>query len=70
MLQFSLQGQEYIELNKLLKLMELTQSGGEANAAIVYEQVTVNGQMETQKRKKLRAGDLVKFLGKTIRITA
>ncbi len=70
MLQFSLQGQEYIELNKLLKLMELAQSGGEANAAIVSEQVTVNGQMETQKRKKLRAGDLVKFLGKTIRITA
>ena len=61
---FTLENQEYIELNKLLKLLQLTESGGEANEAIVRARVKVNGVIEIQKRKKLRPGDKVQFAGK------
>jgi ribosome-associated protein len=63
---FTLENQEYIELNKLLKLLQLTESGGEANEAIVKARVKVNGVIEIQKRKKLRPGDKVQFAGKTV----
>ncbi len=63
---FTLENQEYIELNKLLKLLQLTESGGEANEAIVKARVKVNGVIEIQKRKKLRPGDKVQFSGKTV----
>lgn len=59
--EFSLQGQEYIELNKLLKLLRLVASGGEANQVIVNGEVRFNGQVELQKRKKLRLNDRVTF---------
>jgi len=66
--EFELQGQEYIELNKLLKLLQLTETGGEANEVIVSGQVRVNGQREIQKRKKLRAGYKVEYAGLVISI--
>lgn len=66
---FTLKDQEYIELNKLLKLLQLVESGGHANEAITSELVRVNGKTETRKRNKLRPGDKVSFAGKTILIT-
>jgi len=44
-----------------LKFENLVSSGGEANQAIVGGLVRVNGKMETQKRKKIVAGDIVEF---------
>ena len=67
---YSLNGAEYIELNKLLKLLKLVESGGMAKMVIVDELVKVNGQTETQIRKKLRTGDVVKFESVSIEITA
>jgi ribosome-associated protein len=61
MIEFQLNDFEYIELNKLLKLMKLVGSGGEANMMITNEEVKVNGVIETQKRKKLRKGDKIEF---------
>ncbi len=58
---FTLQNQEYIELNKLLKHLHLVDTGGMANDVIVNGEVKVNGAFELQKRKKLRKGDHVKF---------
>ena len=58
---FELINQEYIELNKLLKLMTWVPSGGEANMVITFGMVTWNGHVETQKRKKVRKGDIVRF---------
>jgi len=58
---FHLDGQEYIELNKLLKILRLVGSGGEANAVIEQGYITVNNAVETRKRNKLRAGDVVQF---------
>ena len=58
---FELEGHDFIELNKLLKIMQLVGSGGEAKQFIDEGLVQVNGQTEKQRRKKLRKGDVVKF---------
>ncbi|MFN4256370.1 MAG: RNA-binding S4 domain-containing protein [Saprospiraceae bacterium] len=60
-LEFNLDGHEFIPLNALLKVMRLVNSGGEANWLIVEGKVLFNGQVELQKRKKIRAGDKVEF---------
>jgi len=67
---FELQGREYIELNKLLKLKHLVQTGGEANMCIENAEVIVNGVVETRKRNKLRDGFVVDFRGQQILIKA
>jgi ribosome-associated protein len=56
-------------LNKLLKITGLVGTGGEANTFIVDGEVLVNGAVETQKRKKLRDGDVVQFQGQEVKIT-
>jgi len=66
---FELIDHEYIQLNQLLKLLGLVETGGEANQLITEGVVKVNEVTELQKRKKLRSGDIVTFDGKTIRIT-
>ena len=66
MIEFELSGHEFIPLNKLLKLLNLVQSGGEANQWIEEGEVSVNDAVEKQKRKKLRAGDKVMFHDSTV----
>jgi ribosome-associated protein len=68
MLTFQLDGRDHITLTNLLKIMRLTGSGGEANQFIANGDVLVNGARETQKRKKIRAGDVVDFAGKRIEV--
>ncbi|MBI1224994.1 MAG: RNA-binding protein [Bacteroidetes bacterium] len=64
---FSLNGKEFIELNKLLKIQNLVSSGGEAKIRIREEgEATVNGEVETQVRKKLRVGDRIEFGGEVV----
>lgn len=58
-MEFELNGSEYIELNKLLKIMQVCSSGGEAKLFIKDGLVMVNGEVELQLRKKLRSGDVV-----------
>lgn len=58
-MEFELDGSEYIELNKLLKIMQVCSSGGEAKLFIKDGLVMVNGEVELQLRKKLRSGDVV-----------
>lgn len=67
---FYLKGKEYIELNKLLKLLHLVGSGGEANICIENGEVTVNGAVELRKRNKLKPGHQVFFRGRNITIEA
>ena len=57
-----------IELCQLLKFENLVQSGGEAKQVIADGRVRVNGEVETRKRKKLTAGDLIEFAGEMIQI--
>jgi len=66
MKEFNLEGKEFIELNKLLKIMKITGSGGEANYLIENGEIKVNGEIETRKRNKLRSGDVIKFEDNTV----
>jgi ribosome-associated protein len=67
-MEFNLAGHPFIELNKLLKMLNLVESGGEANYLISEGIVLVNGMVELQKRKKLREGDVVEFENQKITI--
>lgn len=60
------EGQEFIELIKLLKVMQLASSGGEAKAIVDDGLVKVNGKTESRKRAKLRAGDEVQCFDQVI----
>jgi ribosome-associated protein len=55
-----------IELCQFLKFGGLTGSGGEAKQMIADGKVRLNGAVETQKRKKLVAGDRVTAGGESI----
>jgi len=68
-MEFELIDHEYIQLNQLLKLLGLVDTGGEANQRIVDGEIKVNNEIEYQKRKKLRKGDTVLFDRKQIKIT-
>ena len=52
---------EPVELYKILKFEGLAASGGEAKAVIAGGEVCVNGSVETRKRKKIVAGDVIEF---------
>ncbi|MFK7950444.1 MAG: RNA-binding S4 domain-containing protein [Saprospiraceae bacterium] len=52
---------EFIELMKLLKFQQIAQTGGHAKILIEDGEISVNGEVEYRKRKKLRDGDVVKF---------
>jgi ribosome-associated protein len=67
-MEFELGKHEFIELNKLLKILNWVESGGQANMVITEEDVLLNGMIETRKRKKLFKGDLVEFLDQKVRI--
>ena len=56
---------DYIELVKLLKLMQVAQTGGHAKIIVEEGEVTRNGKTEFRKRAKLRAGDKIEVLGET-----
>lgn len=60
---------EPIELYKILKFEGLAASGGEAKSVIAEGLVTVNGEVETRKRKQIVAGDTVEFAGETIEVS-
>ena len=65
---FSLEGRDYIELNKLLKLLQLVETGGEANSCIEHGEVLVNDVVELRKRHKVRGGFTVSFRGHIIEV--
>ena len=66
-LEFTLD-KEFIELNKLLKILSLVESGGQANSLITDGHVLYNGEVDTRKRLKLRKGDKIEFAETLIRI--
>lgn len=54
---------DYIKLDQFLKLADIVMSGGEAKLVIMSEEVQVNGEVCTQRGKKLRSGDVVEYKG-------
>jgi ribosome-associated protein len=53
---------EPVELYKILKFESLASNGGQAKAVVAAGQVLVNGEVETQKRKKIISGDTIEFI--------
>jgi ribosome-associated protein len=60
--------QEPIELYKLIKFEGMAASGGEAKSVIAEGLVTVNGVVETQKRKKIVTGNIIELGGEKIQV--
>ena len=59
---------EYIELFKLIKRENMAASGGEAKFFISEGMVRVNGEVETRKRRKTVAGDIVECNGEQVQV--
>ncbi len=55
---------EYIRLQDLMKLGNLTATGGEAKVLIQDGQVLVGGEVCLQRGKKIRPGDVVTYMGR------
>ncbi|MAS98590.1 MAG: RNA-binding protein [Kiritimatiellaceae bacterium] len=61
---------ETIELCRLLKAVNVVASGAEGKEVISEGWVQVDGHVETRKRCKIRAGQIISFDGKIIHISA
>ncbi|MCF2618744.1 RNA-binding S4 domain-containing protein [Oscillibacter valericigenes] len=60
---------EFIKLQDLLKLADLVSTGGEAKLRILDGEVKVNGEICTQRGKKLRPGDIVTFENRELTVS-
>lgn len=67
MKEFKLVG-EYIPLCDLMKVTDLTGSGGEAKHLIAEGKVKVDGVTELRKRCKIRQGQVIDFQGKQVKV--
>lgn len=52
-------GRDHVELNQLLKLTGLCDSGGAGKALVASGSVSVDGELELRKTRKVRAGERV-----------
>ena len=69
-MEFNLEGEDFITLQSLLKLLGVFDTGGEAKVAITSGKVKVDGKVEIQRGKKIRAGQTVAIGNQTIKILA
>ncbi len=61
---------EYITLDNLLKYASVVNSGGQAGQIISDGLVKINGNIVTEKRKKVWPGAQVSFAGFVLRVEA
>jgi ribosome-associated protein len=66
--QFDLDGHEFIELNNLLKITGMCESGGQAKMYVGAGHVKVDGAVELRKRCKIRTGQVVEFNGDQVQV--
>ena len=62
------EGEDFITLIQLLKAVGVSYNGAEAQRMVVEELVSLNGELETRKRAKIRRGDVVKIFDTEIKI--
>ena len=60
--------EEYIELFKLIKFLDLVDSGADAKMIVADAHVKRNGEIEMRKRAKIRKGDILEIGDVTIEI--
>jgi ribosome-associated protein len=68
-LTFTLNG-EFVELNQLLKLAGICDSGGAGKMLVAGGSVKVDGKQELRKTAKIRAGQVVSLGDVRIRVMA
>ena len=68
MFEISLENEEFIPLCDLLKKVGFCENGGHAKAMISQELVSVDGEIETRKRCKIREGKVVEFNGQSVKV--
>ena len=61
---------DHIRLGQLLQLGGLVDSGSDAKAILAEGGVTVNGEPEDRRGRKVRPGDVVEAFGNTIVVVA
>lgn len=59
---------EYIELFKLLKVLDLVDSGAQAKFLVADGYVHRNSEVETRKRAKIVKGDVIEVADVTIEV--
>jgi ribosome-associated protein len=59
-----------IRLGQFMKLADLVEFGSDAKELITDGEVLVNGETETRRGRQLRAGDIVEFDGRTVRVAS
>ena len=61
-------GEDFIRLGQVLKATGMVESGAEAKEIIQDGLVSVNGEIETRRGRKLHSGDVVLYDGKELEI--
>ncbi|SHH30439.1 S4 domain-containing protein YaaA [Tepidibacter thalassicus] len=59
---------DFIKLDQLLKLLNITSTGGYAKIIIQQGNVKVNGEIEYRRGKKIKPGDIVEVEGMSIKV--
>lgn len=62
------EGDEFIKLGQLLKKANMMSSGVDAKMVILDGVVSVNGEVELRRGKKLYPGDVVTFEGESVKV--
>jgi len=60
--------EDYIELFKLIKVMDLVDSGAQAKFIVADGYVKRNGEIEMRKRAKIVKGDVIEVADATIEV--
>ncbi|MCR5144379.1 MAG: RNA-binding S4 domain-containing protein [Lachnospiraceae bacterium] len=62
------EGEDFIKLGQLLKKAGMVGSGVDAKFVIQDGLVTLNGEVELQRGKKVYPGDIVSFEGESVKV--
>lgn len=62
------EGDDYIKLGQLLKKANMMSSGVDAKMVILDGLVSVNGEVELCRGKKIYPGDVVTFEGESVKV--
>jgi ribosome-associated protein len=63
------EGETFIKLGQLMKKANMVSSGVDAKFVIQEGKVSVNGQVELQRGKKIYPGDVVTFQSESVTVT-
>lgn len=61
---------EFIKLGQALKLAGLAESGVDAKFMIEDGTVSVNGETELRRGRKVRPGDVIECMGNQVKVTS